>query len=60
MIWLSESNELRSHLYSTDILLADSAGGVLLSPAASIPFQAGAGKDQTFTFTVVGFAGNAQ
>ncbi len=47
-------------LYSTDVALADAGGAAVSAPAAGIPFQATAGQDQAFTFTVSGPARNAQ
>jgi hypothetical protein len=47
-------------LFSSDVALADASGAALGGPAATVPFQAAAGQDQSFTFTVVGPAGHAQ
>jgi hypothetical protein len=47
-------------LYSTDVALEDASGGVMAAPAAGIAFQATAGQDQNFTFTIVGAAGHVQ
>ncbi len=47
-------------LFSTDVALADSSGAALSGPAATVPFQAAAGQDQSFTFTVVGPTAHAQ
>ncbi len=47
-------------LYSTDVALADATGRAVAAPAAGIPFQASAGQDQTFKFTVLGPASHAQ
>jgi len=45
---------LRLWLFSRDIALADAAGKSVAGPGALIQFQAPAGADQTFTFTVSG------
>jgi hypothetical protein len=41
-------------LFSTDIALTDARGNAVGTSGAQIPFQAAAGQDQVFTFTVSG------
>jgi hypothetical protein len=43
-------------LFSTDIALTDATGNAVGTSGAQIPFQAAAGQDQVFTFTVSGLA----
>lgn len=45
---------LRLWLFSRDVVLTDSGGKPVDAPGALIPFQAAAGVDQVFTFTVSG------
>ena len=45
---------LRLWLFSRDVVLTDSGGKPVDAPGALIPFQAAAGIDQVFTFTVSG------
>jgi hypothetical protein len=47
-------------LYSLHVALTDSAGKPVSSPGATIPFQASAGIDQVFIFTVSGPAPRAR
>jgi hypothetical protein len=50
----------RLWLYSTDVALTDASGAAVTSPAGGVAFQATAGKDQSFTFTVVAPSSHAQ
>jgi len=47
-------------VYSRDVSVADAGGNALPPSAAAPPFQASAGQDQTFTFTVTGPAVKGQ
>lgn len=47
-------------LYSTDVALADASGAALAAPAGGLAFQAAAGQDQHFTFTITGAASHVQ
>jgi hypothetical protein len=47
-------------LYSTDVALTDANGATVAAPGAGVPFQASAGQDQNFTFTVSGPANTTQ
>ena len=47
-------------LYSRDVAVADASGNALPASATAPPFQASAGQDQTFTFTLTGPAAKGQ